>query len=73
MSKQNKLDADPKAIQQIEFIGHLKKLDANDNATDAENNDRSMFTLTNQRNKIKIFSRKCNNVINNDQSSRNES
>ena len=27
MSRQNELDADPKAIQQIEFIGQLKNID----------------------------------------------
>ena len=34
LSRLKELDADPKAIQQIEFAGHgqLKKLDANDNA-----------------------------------------
>ena len=29
------LDADPKAIQQIEFAGQLKRLDNDDNATDS--------------------------------------
>ena len=37
-----KVDADPKAIHQIEFVGQLKKLDKNGNATDAGNNQ-SMF------------------------------
>ena len=45
-SRQKELDADPKAIQQIEFAGLLKKLDANDNATDAASNDQSVFVLT---------------------------
>ena len=40
LSRQKELDADPKAIQQIEFIEKLKKLDANDD------NDDSMFVLT---------------------------
>ena len=40
------LDADPKAIQQIEFVGKLKKkIGDNGNATDA-GNDQSMFVLT---------------------------
>ena len=39
------LNADPKAIQQIEFIGQLKKLDNNGNAKDAGNN-LCMFVLT---------------------------
>ena len=76
LSRQKQLDADPKAIQQIEFIGLLKKPDANYKATDASNNE-SMFILTtlNQRNEIKIFSRKCNSIITNysDKLSRTES
>ena len=51
LSRQKELYADPKAIQQIEFIGQLKELDTDDNATDA-GKDQSM---KNQRNKIKIF------------------
>ena len=46
LSSQRELDADPKAIKQIEFVRQLKKLDANGNATDAGNNDESMFVLT---------------------------
>ena len=34
LNRQKDLDADPKAIQQIEFVGQLKKLDHNGNATD---------------------------------------
>ena len=30
MSEQKELDADPKAIQQIKFVGKLKKLDDDD-------------------------------------------
>ena len=44
-SKQKEVDADPKAIQKIEFVGQLKKLDGKHNATDA-GNDQSMFVLT---------------------------
>ena len=32
LSRQRELDADPKAIQQIEFVGKLKKLDVDDDA-----------------------------------------
>ena len=46
LSRQKELDADSKAILQIEFIGQLKKLDTNDNATDAGDNNQSMFVLT---------------------------
>ena len=45
LRRRKELDADPRAIQQIEFVGQLKKLDANVNATDAENNDESMLVL----------------------------
>ena len=47
LSRQRELDADSKAIQQIEIVEQLKKLDNNNNnnATD-EDNDQSMFVLT---------------------------
>ena len=45
LSRQKELDADLKVIQQIEFVGKLEKLDANDNTTNA-GNDQSMFLLT---------------------------
>ena len=38
------MDADPKAIYQIEFVAQLKKLDANYNVRDACN-DQPMFIL----------------------------
>ena len=44
-SRQKKLNADPKSIQLVEFLGEIKKLDVNDSATDA-GNDQSMFVLT---------------------------
>ena len=43
LSRQKELDADPKAIQHIELVGHLKKLDANYNAADA-GKDQSMLS-----------------------------
>ena len=77
LSKQKELDTDPKAIQQLEFVGQLKKLD-NMNA-----NAESMFVLTtyvclnkfrtNKRNEIIIFSRKCNSIIKDAKLSRSES
>ena len=47
MSRKKELDASPKAIQQIEFVGQLKKLDDDDDdhTTDAAGNDQSMFIL----------------------------
>ena len=76
LCRQKELDADPKAIQQIEFVGQSKKLDADDSATDA-GDGQSMFGLINfrkhQRNKIKIFSMKCNSITKNDKLSRNKS
>ena len=35
LSTQKQLDVDTKAIQQIEFVGQLKKLDVDDNSMDA--------------------------------------
>ena len=46
LKRQKELDVDTKAIQQIELVGQLKKLDTNDNATDEAGNDQSMFILT---------------------------
>ena len=40
------LDSDPKAIQKTEFAWQLKKLDAGNNPTDAEDNDQCLFVLT---------------------------
>ena len=48
-SRKKELDTDPKSIQQTEFVGQLKKLDANCNATD-ESNGQSMFVLTHLEN-----------------------
>ena len=42
LSRKKQLDADPKPIQQIEFTRQLKKLDDDDNATEAAD-DQSMF------------------------------
>ena len=42
---QKELDADSEAIQQTEFVGQLKKLDDDGNATDAGDNDQSLFIL----------------------------
>ena len=57
LSRQKELDADPKAILQIEFIGQLK----NEDGINADETQ-SMFVLTIlekiKRNVIKIFARK---------------
>ena len=45
LSLQKELDGDPKAIQQIKFVGQLKKLGDDGNVTDT-GNDQSMFILT---------------------------
>ena len=59
LSGQKELDADPKAIQQIEFVGQLKKMNNN-------NNFKSTFVLTNLE-KIKetrlTFSQGCVTVL----------
>ena len=56
MSKQKELDADPKAIQRIKFVGQFINID--DINADGLH---SMFILTilekNQRNAIKMFSK----------------
>ena len=44
LSRQTKLDADPKGIQETEIVGQLKQPDINGNATDV-GNDQSMFAL----------------------------
>ena len=44
LSRQRQLNADSKAIQQIEIVGQLKKLDAAAAADDDD--DESMFILT---------------------------
>ena len=46
LSREKEFDADPKAIQQIEFVGQLKKIDKNGNVKDA-GDGKSMFVLTN--------------------------
>ena len=44
--REKQLDTGPKAIQQIEFVVQLKIIDADNNATDEEGNDQSIFILT---------------------------
>ena len=76
MSRQKELDPDPKAIQQIEFVGQLKKLHAKYNAKKIQVMINLCFLnnfTKNQRNEIKHFSRKCNSIMNNGRLSRNES
>ena len=46
LSRQKELDENPKSIQQIEFVGQLKELYADNNAIDAGNCDKFMFILT---------------------------
>ena len=45
LNRQKELDTDPKAVQQVQLVGQLKKLDGDGNATDA-GNDQSLFILT---------------------------
>ena len=73
LSRQKELDADLKAIPQIEFVGQLKKLDGDGNATDARN-DQSMFVLTILENiRTEIFTRKCISIIKDGKISRSQS
>ena len=72
MSRQKELDADPKAIQQMECVRKLKNEDGiNSDGT------QSIFILTikkkNQRNDINILSRKCSSIIKDGKLSRCES
>ena len=46
LSRQKKLDADPKETQQTEFVWLSKKLDDDNNAIVAGDNNQSMFVLT---------------------------
>ena len=63
LNRQKELDADLKAIPQIEFVGQLKKLDGDGNATHASN-EQSMFALTIlEKIRIEIFTRKCSSII----------
>ena len=52
LSRQKELDVDRKSIQQIEFVGQLKKLDDDGNDTDV-GNDQSMFVLKISEKKFK--------------------
>ena len=56
LSRQKELDADSKAIQQMGFIGQLKKLD------NTNTNDESMFTLTILENIKETRKKNCKEV-----------
>ena len=71
LSRQKKLDADPKVIQQTEFVGQLKNSDDRD-ADEAESIFVSTILDKMQRNKIKLFSGKRNSIIKDDKLSRSE-
>ena len=74
--QEKELDADPNAIKQIGSVGRLKRLDNDGNATDAWA-DNCIFFFNNfrknQRNETKNFSRKCNNLIKDDELWRSKS
>ena len=71
LSRLKELHTDPKAIQQIGFVAQLKTSD------NAIVDNESLFILIilekNERNEIKIFSRKCNSIITDGKLSRSES
>ena len=71
------LGADPKAIQQIEFLEQLKKLDVDDKGTDAGDNYQFMFVLAIiekiKETRLNIFSRKYNSIIKDGKVSRSKS
>ena len=64
LSRQKELGADPKAIQQIEFVGEWKKLNA-------DANPESMLVLTILEEikvtRLNFFSRNCNTIIKGDE------
>ena len=64
LSLKKEIDADSKAIQQIQFVRRLKNTNSINSSGD---NAESMFSLTIKKkklkNKNKIFSRKCNALI----------
>ena len=77
MSRRKELNADPKAIQRIEFVGQLKKkIDNNGNATDG-GNDQFFSVLKifkkSQINQVEIFWRKCDSLIKDDKLRRSKS
>ena len=45
LNRQKELDIEPEAVQQIKFVGQLKNLDDDGNATNAGDNDQSMIVL----------------------------
>ena len=61
LSRQKELDADPKAIQEIEFVDQLKNVDGTN-----PDGTQNMFVLTvlekNQRSDTNIFSRNYNRI-----------
>ena len=61
LSRQKELDTDPKTIKQIEFVGQLKNVDGIN--ADGTQNMVILTILKNERNKIKIFARKCTSII----------
>ena len=68
ITRQKKLEADPEAIQQVEFIIQLKNIyGINADGT------QSLFILVILEKIKEIFLRKCNSLVNNEKLSRSES
>ena len=70
LSRQKELDADSKAIQQMGFIGQLKKLD------NTNTNAESMFTLTileNIKKTRKKIIRQCKSIVKDSKLSKSKS
>ena len=70
LSRQKELDVDSKAIQQIEFVGQLKKLGDDGNATDA-GNDQSVFEKISKKQDQNI-PKEINSIIKDGKLSRSE-
>ena len=72
LSRQKELDADTKAIQQIEFLRQLKNLNNDYNATNADGTQSVLIlTILEKFKEIKIFWRKCNSIIKDSKLTRN--
>ena len=75
LSRQKEFDANPKVIQQIEFVGQLKNKDNDYNTIDADDTIYVNFNRFRKykRNSLKVLSKKCTSITKDSKLSRNES
>ena len=62
LSKQQVLDADPKAIQQMNFTGNLNH--PNNQGQNINDNTASFSLLKKQKNRFRFFTRNCKSIVN---------